>query len=260
MRCIYCLDTTNGREGEAHIFPESLMANEEVLPRGAVCDGCNNYLSDLDKTLATHPLISLAIQFRALPGKRKKARAKVGNVDRKVYPYGITIPCMEPQPILDANGKRTGYKVTPLYDRSFDLWKFRRALHHVAFNLVAAMRGIERVYESKFDRARRYVREAQRTDNWPYGQYVISLEHIDPVMLGGLFESDVDEFVGLRLFQVTFFVDLLTENRLGEFLAAQQPPGTELIDANAKLPSQRPEGSRRYRFTIVLDESHPDAL
>lgn len=235
------------------------MANEDVLPPGSVCDACNNYLSDLDKTLATHPLIALAIQFHALPGKAGKPRALVGNVDRKVYPYGITIPCMEPEPILDARGKRTGYRVTPLYDRSFDLWKFRRALHHVAFNVVAAMRGVDRVLEPKFDRARRYIRAAQRNENWPFGQYVVSLEQIDKTMLGGLFESDVDEFVGLRLFQMAFFVDLLTEGRLGEFLSTQQPPGTQLIDADAKLPTQPQPGKRRYRFTIVLDESHPDA-
>jgi hypothetical protein len=45
MRCIFCKsDSTRSRSIE-HIIPESLGNIEHVLPRGAVCDACNNYFA-----------------------------------------------------------------------------------------------------------------------------------------------------------------------------------------------------------------------
>ena len=45
MRCIFCKSTTDGSRSEEHIIPESFGNVEHVLPRGWVCDGCNNYLA-----------------------------------------------------------------------------------------------------------------------------------------------------------------------------------------------------------------------
>ena len=259
MRCIYCLEATTGREGEAHVFPEAIMQNDGVLPRGSVCDGCNNYLGQLDTALVAHPLISLAIQFHGLPGKTGRARDKVANVDRTVHPYGITIPCAKPQPVLDKDGRKTGFTVSPLLDRTFEPWKFRRALHHVAFNLTAAVKKVEAMFDSMYDKARKYDRFPNGREQWPYGQYVVSLEQIDRAMFGGLFDSETDEYVGLRLFQTAFFVDLRNSGGLAEFLTTQQPPGTEFINPDFALPTFERQEQVRYRFTIVLDESHPEA-
>lgn len=45
MRCIFCKrDSTKSRSIE-HIIPESLGNIDHVLPRGAVCDTCNNYFA-----------------------------------------------------------------------------------------------------------------------------------------------------------------------------------------------------------------------
>ena len=45
MRCIFCKsDSTRSRSIE-HIIPESLGNREHVLPRGTVCDICNNYFA-----------------------------------------------------------------------------------------------------------------------------------------------------------------------------------------------------------------------
>src|SRR5229473_3930495 len=45
MRCIFCKgDSTQSRSVE-HIIPEALGNIEHVLPRGVVCDGCNNYFA-----------------------------------------------------------------------------------------------------------------------------------------------------------------------------------------------------------------------
>jgi hypothetical protein len=210
--------------------------------------------------LVSHPLISLAIQFHATPGKKGRPRQKVGNVDRAVHPYGITIPCAAPGVMLDDSGERVAWSVTPLFDARFDMGKFRRALHHVAFNLTAAIKGPDAMLDGRYDEARRYIRYARRGEAWPYGRYVVSLETIDRAMFGGLFdtqESD-EEYVALRLFQTAFFVDLLHLGALSEFLESQQPPGTVLVDSSYEVPTYESSGRRQYRFTIVLDEDHPD--
>ena len=45
MRCIFCKVPTKDSKSVEHIVPESLGNKDHVLPRGAVCDGCNNYFA-----------------------------------------------------------------------------------------------------------------------------------------------------------------------------------------------------------------------
>ena len=253
MRCIYCLEDSRASKGRAHVFPEAVKRNSDVLPIGAVCDACNNYLGELDRIVAAHPFVSLAIQFHGVPGKRGRARDRVGGIDRTIHPGGITMPCTEPTETVSPNGERS-WRVQPLLDPSFDLDRFRRGLHHIALNLVAQMDGVDHVYDSRFDRVREYVRRAKPSERWEYAQYVISLEQIDNIVLGGIYKSEVDEFVGLRVFNVAFFVDLLTVDRLGAFIKATQPAGTIIVgpayDTRAR---SRASGGRQYRLAIETD-------
>ena len=101
--------------------------------------------------------------------------------------------------------------------------KFRRALHHVAFNLTASISGIDRMYGSEFNPAREYIKRPKGNEEWPFGQYVISLDQIDKVVLGGLYQRNADEYVGLRLYNVAFFVALLSRDGFATFLQNQQP-------------------------------------
>jgi hypothetical protein len=45
MRCIFCKSVSTKSRSIEHILPESLGNIEHVLPRGAVCDTCNNYFA-----------------------------------------------------------------------------------------------------------------------------------------------------------------------------------------------------------------------
>jgi hypothetical protein len=92
------------------------------------------------------------------------------------------------------------------------------------------MDGVERVYGSEYDEARRYIRKPKRDEEWPIGQHVISLTHLPKKVLGGIYESDVDEYVGLRFFSIVFFVDLLRKGDFTTFLRDHQPPGTLLLE------------------------------
>src|SRR5262249_562875 len=51
-KCIYCLNTAGSFRSEEHIYPESLGNDEAILPKGFVCDTCNNGpLAFLDNAL-----------------------------------------------------------------------------------------------------------------------------------------------------------------------------------------------------------------
>lgn len=45
MRCIFCKLPSDGSTSVEHIIPESLGNVDHVLPRGVVCDVCNNYFA-----------------------------------------------------------------------------------------------------------------------------------------------------------------------------------------------------------------------
>ncbi|MCF7912927.1 MAG: HNH endonuclease [Candidatus Cloacimonetes bacterium] len=45
MRCIFCKQNTDKSKSEEHIIPASLGNLEHILPKGIVCDKCNNYFS-----------------------------------------------------------------------------------------------------------------------------------------------------------------------------------------------------------------------
>jgi hypothetical protein len=245
---------TSGKpsKGLAHVFPEAVWPHWGTLPRGSVCDPCNNYLGQLDNSLINHPFIALALQFHGIPGKKGSTRDTIGFIDRTIHPGAITWPCPEPTPIYDLLGRRTGHDVKLLYPKKFSACKFRRSLHHIAFNLVA-MDGVERVYGSEYDEARRYIRKPKRDEEWPIGQHVISLTHLPKKVLGGIYESDVDEYVGLRFFSIVFFVDLLRKGDFTTFLRDHQPPGTLLLEPGLVFPRLEPNGLRRYRVTVCPD-------
>lgn len=45
LRCIFCKGISTDSKSVEHIIPESLGNTASVLPKGAVCDSCNNYFA-----------------------------------------------------------------------------------------------------------------------------------------------------------------------------------------------------------------------
>jgi hypothetical protein len=73
MRCLFCrMDSTTSRSVE-HIIPESLWNTRHVLPRGVVCDDCNNYFArKIEKPFLESPEISQLRFIQAIPNKRRR--------------------------------------------------------------------------------------------------------------------------------------------------------------------------------------------
>lgn len=56
MRCIFCKNPSLNSKSVEHIIPESLGNKEHILPKGIVCDSCNQYFAKkLEKPLLELP-------------------------------------------------------------------------------------------------------------------------------------------------------------------------------------------------------------
>ncbi|AJK45382.1 hypothetical protein BGL_1c08490 [Burkholderia plantarii] len=71
MRCIFCkVDSFDSRSVE-HIIPESLWNTKQILPKGVVCDKCNNYFArNVEKPLLDSPALTHLRFHEAIPNKR----------------------------------------------------------------------------------------------------------------------------------------------------------------------------------------------
>lgn len=256
MHCIYCRANSSNSRGVPHVFPEAFGKNDVVLPVGAVCDPCNQYLGhELDSVFASHPIISLLAQFLRLPGKNGKLRKRLGNVASNVQPRSITIPCAPREIVTHPDGSRST-TIKPLVDSSFDLQRFRRAIYHIGLNSFALQRGPATVLDPRFDAVRAYVRNPRKGESWPFAQFV---------NLSATFSRDVtilvDDvsggvFVGMVLCAgAAFGVDLLNSAAFVPWVADHFPPSTEILDSDYTEPrSEHPRGPVQYRVTILLDD------
>ncbi len=79
MKCIFCKKEASNSMSIEHIVPESLGNKNNVLPKGAVCDKCNNYfaLKIEKKVLETKFFTSLRHRNGIESKKRKIPKGKV---------------------------------------------------------------------------------------------------------------------------------------------------------------------------------------
>jgi hypothetical protein len=73
MRCIFCKNNSDRTIGVEHIIPESLGNTEHVLPKGAVCDECNNYFgSKIEQPLLELPYFINLRHRNCIESKKKR--------------------------------------------------------------------------------------------------------------------------------------------------------------------------------------------
>jgi len=165
-KCIYCLSTTKNFKSEEHVFPESLGNDDLVLPKGYVCDKCNNgVLSQLDSALMKfEPIAFLQVQFvrHTKDGSFPKANFQNMTMERtspthiKIVPKDKTEKIKNKIPLgdgwysfsLDMRGK-------PVTKKSIKL--LGRALFKIALGTVALSQGREQASDSRYDKARKFI-------------------------------------------------------------------------------------------------------
>lgn len=101
MQCIFCKGCSDESKSVEHIIPESLGNKDYVLPKGVVCDKCNNYFAtNIEKKLLEMPYFLGLRHYNLIENKKgsfprwpafmPKPRASVEYaIDKNLKPYLI---------------------------------------------------------------------------------------------------------------------------------------------------------------------------
>lgn len=84
--CIFCHEKTDTSKSVEHIIPESLGNKHHYLPKGYVCDKCNNYFSiKIEKELLSQPYF-ISLRFR------NEIKTKKGKLvkEKMIFPEIVT--------------------------------------------------------------------------------------------------------------------------------------------------------------------------
>jgi hypothetical protein len=187
-----------------------------------MCDGCNGYFGNtLEPELIRHPSVAWAIQKARVPGKAGKVRSVVGNIVRTGDPDPGFRVDIAPIKVSQNPEGRVEITVLPLLDPNFNLLRFRRALHLVAFNCLAYQLGAAEALHPMYDRVRTYVRRPFRRDEaWPFA-VVYDPPHDQEVDAELFAASELGSVMRIGLYTHSFYVDLLNRGTLEAWMKAQ---------------------------------------
>lgn len=169
--CIYCLTTEGSFTSEEHVIPESLGNDELVLPKGYVCDKCNNEaLSELDEYLINfEPVAWLRVLFVPYTKAGKLPHANFQNMSmKKSRPRNIIITAKDKTGGIKDKKQledgRVSFKVKGRGKRiKFNL--LGRAVYKIALGMVAFAAGHELACSSRFNAAREFIRNGVGVNN-----------------------------------------------------------------------------------------------
>ena len=215
--CIYCLQDSSGSKKIAHIVPEGILENDEILPLGAECDSCNQYAGELEKAFIYHNRIWVPIMLARIPGKNSKLRKRMAYFEANDETKNIRVTFRD-EWIKNENGRRMVCWPDP---KEYCSLKFRRALYHMGMNYVVWKFGWERALDREFYETRRYVRYAKKAEEWGYGQISYPDENIRKKLSIGLVEEAPGLTVKIGLFVDDFFVDVLNTGKLNDWLKSE---------------------------------------
>jgi hypothetical protein len=170
-KCIYCLSETGDFNTEEHVFPESLAGDQIYLPKGYVCDKCNNGISSqLDNALINfEPIAVLRVQFTPYTKAGKLPRANFQNmVYEKTDPNHIKITAKD-KTALPKNKKtledgQVAFNLT-WKGKKLDWKLYARAIYKIAFGLIAHDLGHEAVFDAKYQPARDFILKGSSFNN-----------------------------------------------------------------------------------------------
>ena len=72
-KCIFCKNPSDSSKSEEHIIPESMGSKKKILPKGIVCDKCNNYFAiKVENPLLSHDAFRNIRGYYQVPNKKGK--------------------------------------------------------------------------------------------------------------------------------------------------------------------------------------------
>jgi hypothetical protein len=191
MRCIFCKNDSSKSKSVEHIIPESLGNTTKVLPKGIVCDTCNNYFArKVEKPFLESPALKALRFHQVVPNKRGRVPPLEGIFSSEfavtAYRYSespllgsVDMPLEAIKVLFEKNGGEiifSGHDEPPP-DRIVSRFLAKVALELIALSILESCKesddsnagaGIDYlVNESQLDLLRNHARRGDTT-YWPY--------------------------------------------------------------------------------------------
>src|SRR5580704_5356745 len=85
MRCIFCRVDSSASVSREHIIPESLGNTSLILPKGVVCDKCNNYFSrEIERPFLESESIRVMRFHQGLESKKGRVPSLTGLITPEI--------------------------------------------------------------------------------------------------------------------------------------------------------------------------------
>lgn len=156
--CIFCKSTNNLFFSVEHIFPESLGNKEKILPKGVVCDTCNNEtLSRLDQALVEFEPIQFLRTINGIESKRGKVPTSSFNNIKIENPTKSHISINSKSKKNISNQTATGFQLNFRGNKNLDdarLKLIARSLYKIGLELVCLDHGVSFALSERFDEIR----------------------------------------------------------------------------------------------------------
>jgi len=169
--CIYCLKKSAPFNSEEHIIPEALGNEELILPKGYVCDKCNNgILSRLDNFLLDfEPISLLRVIYTPYTKAGKLPNASCQNISiKKTHPRNIVFTAKDKsgwvKNLKEMDDGQISFSIN-IRGKKFDPKMIGRALYKIALGTVAYDQGFEVACNPKFDMVRAFILKGEDFPN-----------------------------------------------------------------------------------------------
>lgn len=222
-KCIFCLTTEPTKfNTKEHILPESLGGGDwAILPEGLYCDGCQNIFGSSieQQALSDYPFINLRTLL-GIPTKKNKApwfNYWEGKLSSAGVPGRIIY---EPNKYFKKSfedGTKT-LTIIPAMTRKPNM--VLRTLLKIGLETIAADNGDTKIFDERFDPARKFALTGIKSYDWPY----LFIEHTDKLNLYiknivpdeedsffmDIYDYDINqEYLHLHILYLDFFVPLI---------------------------------------------------
>jgi len=162
-RCIYCGTSEGSFTTVEHIVPEALGNEDIILPRGYVCDKCNNETSSLEQVFLDSPPLDL-LRIFCVDYNKKGAfpyyRSPEIHMER-TSPNSVRITSYAgvkslPQIITRSDGA-CEVNIETREENKFDHITFARVLFKIGLGAIALREGREAALHPRFSQAREFI-------------------------------------------------------------------------------------------------------
>lgn len=198
MNCILCKEDSSDSRSREHIIPESLGNSEHVLPRGIVCDACNNYLSREVEGPLLDTIYFREMRYRArIRTKKRRPPSVTGmhlqsmlpvNLYASLDDYPPSIAAARPEDeirwIRSVRSAKRGTIIVPVCtkpeERIVSRFLCKVAIEALAESFLDIPGGIGEIVEKKeLDPLRDYVRRGQPRQTWTYHERALyAIDHV----------------------------------------------------------------------------------